>query len=101
MKRMGMKITLKPEEVERMCRELDGYLHDAEQALCANQIKTHCDASGLASTISEANAILMAVLNDEKQRDENRECVAKMESLSEIATRLHGRVQELSISLNQ
>lgn len=100
-KRRGMMITLKPEEIERMCRELDSYYRDAEQALSANQIKTHSDAAGLASTISEANAILLAVLHDEREQYANKERVAKMENLSIIGATLHGRVQKLSLSLGQ
>ena len=94
-------ISLKPEEIERMCKELDSYYQDAEQALRANQIKTFNEAKGLASTIIEANTILTSILDDEKKLGMNKERLAKMETLSEIGARLHGRVQELSISLNQ
>jgi len=99
--REGIMITLKQEEFEKMCSELDGYFQHAEQALCANLIKTHTDARVFASTINQANAILTAVMNDEIKRGENSERVKKMENLSEIATRLHGRAKELSISLDQ
>lgn len=88
-------ISLKPEEIERMCKELDSYYQDAEQALRANQIKTFGEATGLASTIIEANTILTAILNDEKKLGVNNDRVAKMENLSEIGVKLHKRVQEL------
>lgn len=88
-------------EIERMCREMDRYYQDAEQALCANTIKTADAARDLASTITEAHAILSDVLKDEKERGENRERVKKMEDLSARGTSLHGQVKELSISLGQ
>jgi len=94
-------ITLKPEEIERMCKELDNYYQDAEKALCANKIKTFNEATGLASTIIEANTILTAILDDERKLGVNKERVARMENLSEIGARLHGKMQELTVSLNQ